>query len=199
MVNNALGLTCLTNASQVLKTQSPAFSRAVRKQIRAAATQAGNDVETSVKEAYSAWSKSIPAAVKVTTRFNTNASSVRIIVDHNGNGAARAARPWELGNKVAFNEDLVADVTARLNAGRTQPVSRRKSIAESRRQYGGAAVSGQLLRWPVYHKRGEGGYAVAPTRPTFFPAVKASQAGTDLLMEKAIHQAAKDAGFKEGS
>lgn len=200
MANNALGMTCLTDTSRVLKTQSPAFARATRKNLRAAITSEGAEVLGAVKSAYSGWSSTIPGAVKLTTRLNANGASVRIIVDHNGGGAARAARPWEVGNKVAFNEDLVSSVADRLNADRRQPVSRRKVIAESRKQFGGAAVSGQLLRWPVYHKRGDpGGYAVGATRPTFFPAVTATQKGTDLRMEKAVVQIAKDAGFREGN
>lgn len=196
--SNALGLTCLTDTSSTLKTVAPAFARSVRKNIRSGVSNAGAVVTTRIKQnAEQQGLHQAANAVTISTRLNPKGASVRVQVDKN---KARYARPMELGNKVAFNENLVSAAESALNKGRKTSfagVSRRKAIAEAKRRFGGAAVSGQLLRYPVYHKPGDpGGYAVVPTRPFFFPAIKASEGDIGLDMEKAIIQAARDAGFK---
>lgn len=195
MPNDALGMRCLTDTSSKLKTVAPAFARSVRKNIRSGVSSAGATVTENIRQAAEAQGLHQAAgAVVISTRFNSNGASVRVQVDKN---KARYARAYELGNKASFNENLVSAAAARLNTGRRQPVSRRAAIAAAKKQFGASATGGQLLRYPVYHKTSDpGGYAVVPTRPFFFPAIKASEGDIGIDMEKAIVQAARDAGFK---
>lgn len=189
MPNDALGMRALTNLSAQLKTVDKTFRAAVRKNLRAGVSQAGAGVVGRVQAGYAVWSSTIPGAVKLSTRYNTNGASIRIIVDHT---KARQARPYELGNKATFNEP---DIQQRLTSGKAR--NRRQAIKQSRHALGAAAVTGHALRVPVYHKVGEpGGWSLRATRPTFFPAVTASSKDIDLAMEKVVIQTAHDAGFK---
>lgn len=195
MANNALGLRALTNLSTQLKVTDKAFRNAVRKNLRAGVKAAGQPVLDAIKaRAEEQGLHSAAAATAMTIRYKTTGASIRIQTNAK---KAPMARPYEMGNKHTFNEVFVAESAARLNAGRRQPVSRRKAIADARKRHGAAAAGPNQLRHPVYHAIGDpGGFATVPTRPYFMPGVKDKGKDIDKTMEKVVIQTARDAGFK---
>lgn len=189
MGNNAFGMHALTDLSKQLKTVDRKFANAIRANLRSGVKAAGAGVLNGVK-AGASWSSRIPAATKLTVRYSTKGASIRIIVDHN---KAPHARPLEVGNKNNFTQAVAANGGYKIVNGRRVAVHRSvyKKALKS-----GVGV-GRELRHPVFHKVGApGGFADMPTRPFFFPAVKAAGASIDVAMEKVIIQTARDAGFK---
>lgn len=187
--NNALGLRALTDLSARLRTVDRQFANGVRKNLRDAIKQQGAGVLGAVK-ARASWSSRIPAATKLSIRYNVKGASVRIIVDHN---KAPHARPYEMGNKNTFHETFV-------NANGGYKVVNGRRVAVKHNVYKKALKAGAFdrnLRHPVFHKVGQpGGYADEATRPFFFPAIKTKSAGIDREMEAVVIKTAHDAGFK---
>lgn len=185
MVNNALGMQALTDLSAKMKTVDRAFANELRKQLRAGVKEAGSGVLDAVKRNAS-WSSRIPAATKLSIRYNVKGASVRIIVDHN---RAPHARALELGNKNSYSEAAI-----NRNGGFKIVNGRRYAIERSAyKKIRAAGGAGRSLRHPVY---GRGGFTDQPTRPFFFPGIEQETHSIDMRMEEVVLKTALGAGFK---
>lgn len=89
-----------------LKSCSKKYASAVRKQIRAAVTEAGADIVAQVRREAS-WSTRIPAATTIRPNFTARSAGIRIVTNRR---KAPHARPLEFGNKDG-NPDVLENGT----------------------------------------------------------------------------------------
>lgn len=188
--NNAFGMQALTDLSSQMKTVDKAFANAVRKNLRAGVSDAGSDVLGKVKAA-AAWSARIPAATRLTVRYNTKGASIRIQVDHN---KAPHARPLEVGNKNVF-------ALSAINAHGGYKIVNGQRVAVNRNAYTQIKKSGIGLSRGLRHPVFDSGHPPTrvgeqATRPFFFPAITAAGKGIDVRMEQVVIRTAREAGFK---
>ena len=84
----------LAGINAELKSCSKKYASAVRKQIRAAVTEAGADIVAQVRREAS-WSTRIPAATTIRPNFTAKSAGIRIVTNRR---KAPHARPYEMGN-----------------------------------------------------------------------------------------------------
>jgi hypothetical protein len=180
----------LTDLSTQLKAVDRAFANGIRKNLRAGVADAGAQVVGRIKTE-SSWSSRIPQAVTLSIRYRVNGASVRVQVDKR---KAPHARPLEVGNKNQFS-------LAAINAHGGYKVVNGRRVAVRFAAYkeirkSGAGVE-RMLRHPVFDSnRPPSRIGEQPTRPFFFPAIKASAHGIDVRMEQVVIRTAREAGFR---